>query len=284
MIQESVDFHVNTGPCFMPRVSNALDMAREAARAGVRGWVLLAHHESTVGRAAVVEAALPGFRCAGGVVLNDYVGGLNPAAVRGAFLSGGRIMWFPTLHVENHCNVAGKGRAGVGPGDPASGTGIRILGADGDLLKEAKECIDVAQRHNGIAGSGHVSIEEIEVLVDYCVGIDVPVVINHPYFIVLGPESFFASMARKGAWIEVCGAITMPVYPAATLDQLVSLVSACGPERCLLASDSGSVQLPIPHETVRSIGFNFVKCDLSEAAVKMMTTTNPSRLLGWSSL
>src|SRR5437870_5116097 len=98
----------------MPRVGNAFEMAVVAAAAGVHGWVFFSHHESTVGRAAVVEAALPGFRCAGGVVLNDYVGGINPAAVRGAFLSGGRFISFPTLHAESHAKVVGKGRAGVG--------------------------------------------------------------------------------------------------------------------------------------------------------------------------
>jgi hypothetical protein len=190
-------------------------------------------------------------------------------------------MWFPTLHAENHCSVVGKGRAGVGPGDPTTGDGLRIVGRDGNLLPQAKECIQIAKAHNGIVGSGHVSIEEIEVLVDYCVKLGVPVVINHPYFIVLGPESFFVSMARKGAWIEICGAVAMPVHPVATLDQLASLASSCGPEHCLLASDSGSVQLPIPHETVRSVGYNLVKCGISEEAVRMMTTVNPSRLLGW---
>jgi Family of unknown function (DUF6282) len=282
MLEGSVDIHVNTAPCMLPRVGNALDMARTAAAAGASGWVLLSHHESSVGRAAVVEAALPGFRCAGGVVLNDYVGGLNPAAVRGAFLSGGRFMWFPTLHAENHAKVVGKGRAAVGPGDPSAGEGISVLDGCGALLPAAQECIEVARRHGGIVGTGHVSTQEIEVIVDHCVARDVPVVINHPYFVVLGPEQFFAAMASKGAWIEVCGAVVMPVHPVATVEAIAALVRACTPERCLLASDGGSVQLPIPHEIVRSVGWNLVKHGIAEDAVRMMASKNPRRLLGWN--
>jgi hypothetical protein len=278
----AIDIHVNSGPCFMPRVGNALDMARVAAAAGVGGWVFLSHHESTVGRAGIVEFAIPGFRCAGGVVLNDYVGGLNPAAVRGCFLSGGRFLWFPTLHAENHTKVVGKGRAGVGPGDPAAGSGIRILDAAGNLLPEAIECIEIAKAHDGIVGSGHVGMDEIEVLVDYCVSRDVPVVINHPYFIVLGPEEFFAAMARKGAWIEVCGAVVMPVHPVASLEQIASLIKACGAQRCVLASDGGSVQLPIPHEIVRSVSWNLIKHGVAVDDVVQMILDNPRRLMGWT--
>ncbi len=282
MVKGSVDIHVNSGPCFMPRVGNAFDMAAVAAAAGVYGWVFFSHHESTVGRAAVVEVASHGFRCAGGVVLNDYVGGINPVAVRGAFLSGGRFLSFPTLHAWNHANIVGKGRAGVGSGDPASGEGIKVIDARGELSVEARECIDIAARHRGYVQTGHVSNAEIEAIVDYCIARDVPVVVTHPYFIVLGPESFFAELARKGAWIEVCGAVVMPAHPVATLEQMVSLVQACTPERCVLASDGGSVQLPIPHEIVRSFGWNLVKHGVSEEAVQLMAADNPRRLLGWN--
>jgi hypothetical protein len=282
VIRGSVDIHVNSGPCFLPRVGNAYDMATVALAAGVYGWVFLSHHESTVGRAAVVQAALPELRCAGGVVLNDYVGGINPAAVRGAFLSGGRFVSFPTLHAENHTKVVGKGRAGVGPGDPSAGDGIRVIGARGELVPAARECIDIARQYQGFVHTGHVSNAEIEAIVDYCVAQKVPVVVTHPYFIVLGTEEFFAKMARKGAWIEVCGAVVMPVHPVATLDQMASLIRNCTPERCLLASDGGSVQLPIPHEIVRSFGWNLVKHGIAEEAVRLIAAENPRRLLNWN--
>ena len=282
MITGSVDLHVNTGPCVLPRVGNAVEMARVAAVTGVRGWVVKSHFESTVGRAALVETAVPGFRCAGGVALNDYVGGVNPAAVRAALVSGGRLVWMPTLHADNHVKVVGKGRAAVGPGDPVAGEGLRVTDAKGELLPETRECIDLARSHRAVIGTGHVSLPEIEAVVDYCVAGGIPVLINHPYFVVQGPEDFFASMARKGAWIEVCGAVVMPVHPVATLEQLASLVRSCTPERCVLASDGGSVQLPIPHEIVRSVSWNLVKFGIPQDHVRAMTTTNPARLLGWS--
>jgi len=279
IIRNSIDFHVHTGPSLLPRIGTSIQMAKAAFESGVRGWVIKSHHESSVGRAKLVESAITGFKCWGGVVLNEYVGGLNPQAVRAALLTGGKLVWFPTLHADYHASKYGKGSAGVGIADASNKKGIKVVNENGTLLLEAKECIDITGELNGIIGTGHVSPKEIEAIVDYCNAKGIPVIVNHPYFIIHQPIEFFASLAEKGSIIEVCAASLMPVHPEATLEKLVSLIHACTPQKCLLASDGGSIQSPAPQEMMRFVSYNLIKTGITEEDIKLMLIDNPARLL-----
>jgi len=67
------------------------------------GAVLIkSHQNSTVERAWLVSQCVPGIRVYGGLVLNETVGGLNPAAVRLALDLGARQIWMPTRSARNH--------------------------------------------------------------------------------------------------------------------------------------------------------------------------------------
>src|SRR5699024_86353 len=89
------DAHVHARPDVVPRAADDVELAQRYREAGFDGYVLKAHYESTVGRAAASRAH-SGLDVGGGVVLNRATGGLNPETVLAALLAGARMVWFPT--------------------------------------------------------------------------------------------------------------------------------------------------------------------------------------------
>src|SRR3989442_5195555 len=81
-LEDAVDLHVHSAPDVDVRRFNDIELAQEAARAGMSAILIKSHQNSTVERAWLVSQWIPGIRVFGGIVLNETVGGLNPAAVR----------------------------------------------------------------------------------------------------------------------------------------------------------------------------------------------------------
>ena len=73
----------------------------------MKAILLKCHHENTVSRAYLVQRVIPGIRVFGGIVLNYYVGGINPAAVEASLRLGGKEVWMPTVDAGYHAEVHG---------------------------------------------------------------------------------------------------------------------------------------------------------------------------------
>src|ERR1041385_9369134 len=80
-LQGVIDIHCHQDPDSVPRSIDAIDLARLAKQAGMRGLVLKNHYESTASLAYVVRKIVPGLEIFGGIDLNRSVGGVNPAAI-----------------------------------------------------------------------------------------------------------------------------------------------------------------------------------------------------------
>ena len=103
----AIDMHCHPFPDLFPRLADDIDIAIAARDAGLKALMLKCHHESTVSRAYLIQRVVPGIRVFGGVVLNSYVGGINPAAVEAALRLGGKEVWMPTIDVGYHAEVHG---------------------------------------------------------------------------------------------------------------------------------------------------------------------------------
>jgi hypothetical protein len=97
-----VDLHVHSAPDVDRRCFDDLELARAARDARVGAVLIKSHQNSTVERAWLVSQCVSGIRIYGGLVLNETVGGLNPAAVRLALSLGARQIWMPTRSARNH--------------------------------------------------------------------------------------------------------------------------------------------------------------------------------------
>src|SRR5262245_65565479 len=88
-------------------------MAHAAAR-GFAGLVMKNHFEGTASRARLAAQVAGGLKVYGGLVLNRYVGGVNPHAVDAALRLGARVIWMPTLDAACH-RRAFRLRGGLNP-------------------------------------------------------------------------------------------------------------------------------------------------------------------------
>src|SRR4029453_11927268 len=100
-IQGAYDLQVHVAPDVIPRRTDDIDLARDFAARGLRGFVLKSHYIPTAERAKVVARAVPGATAYGSITLNHSIGGLNPVAVEIAGRSGCKIVWMPTVDAEN---------------------------------------------------------------------------------------------------------------------------------------------------------------------------------------
>src|SRR6266513_681880 len=104
----AIDIHVHSDPDAFNRSLDDFDIARIAARKGMRGIVLKNHVAPTAARAALIMRTVPGIEVWGGIALNRAVGGVNPLAVEWFHrMSGGRgkVVWLPTFDADNQHKI-----------------------------------------------------------------------------------------------------------------------------------------------------------------------------------
>jgi uncharacterized protein DUF6282 len=89
-LEGAVDLHVHSAPDVGLRRFDDIELAREAACAGMGAILIKSHQNSTVERAFLVSRIVPEIPVYGGLVLNETVAGLNPAAVRLAMSMGAK--------------------------------------------------------------------------------------------------------------------------------------------------------------------------------------------------
>ena len=93
----AVDLHVHSYPCVFQRRVDDRQAAQAAQDAGMAAIVLKCHHESTVSRAYLIQQEFPDLKVFGGVVLNQFVGGINPGAAEVGLRLGAKEIWMPTI-------------------------------------------------------------------------------------------------------------------------------------------------------------------------------------------
>src|SRR4030095_11501212 len=75
----AIDMHAHADPDGVPRKLDAVDLARLAKERGMRAIVLKNHYEPTASLAYIVRKEVPGIEVFGGISLDLYVCGVNPA-------------------------------------------------------------------------------------------------------------------------------------------------------------------------------------------------------------
>ncbi|MCS5694716.1 DUF6282 family protein [Desulfofundulus thermocisternus] len=284
LIAGGIDLHTHSYPSIYARSLDDFELAREVKDAGMRGVVLKAHECSTVGRAFLVEKNIPEIKVFGGVVLNWFVGGLNLQAVEACLRMGGKIVWFPTLHAQNHIEYFRQNENQVielnEPGLPLEG--ISVLDPKGCILPEIEGILKAIKKFNAILATGHLSREEIFALVDAALVIGVEkVLITHAdlplHRLTIADQE---KLASRGCFLEKCCYTIFEPF-SVPVGELAKSIRTIGSQQCVLVSDLGVKNKPRPVEGMQ----NFIK-DLLEEGIKLeeirtMLVENPAKLL-WS--
>jgi Family of unknown function (DUF6282) len=281
-LEGAIDLHVHCAPSFFPRWGDGLDVARSCEQAGMAGVLLKAHEGSTVEAAAVLDRLCPSLDVLGGVALNRYVGGVNPAAAEAALRLGGRCIWFPTIDADAHARTFGS--TGIFPhqrGGIESQTGIRLLDSGGKLVDEAQEVLALAAEHDALVATGHLEGSEIVALLAAARKAGVQrFLVQHPFFAVpgLGADEL-DPLVRQGAVVELTYLSVSPLSQTSTVEEAAETLSRLGGDAVAVSSDAGQPHNPPPPEALRSFAQALHERGVAETDLTKALRDTPSRLI-----
>lgn len=280
-VAQAVDMHCHPYPDLFPRLADDIDIAIKARDDGLRAILLKCHHESTVSRAYLVQRVVPGIRVYGGIVLNRYVGYINPDAVEAALRLGGKEVWMPTIDAGYHAQVHGGAGGYDSQRGALGGEGIWVLDEHDELKPEVKDVLRLAAEYDAIVGTCHLSPREIVKLVRDARAIGVrKIAVTHPFFKVPNLDlPTIEELASLGAYLEFGYCTISPAWQYASPAKIVEAISRVGPERCTLVSDTGQRHNPMPSEALRIFAQTLFEKGVDEAGITTMIVRNPADLL-----
>jgi hypothetical protein len=265
-IEGAFDCHVHSAPSLFERPYTAFEIAEEALKQGMKGFVLKHHFEASVSRAMAVQDAFPELTVVGGIVLNRHVGGLNPYAIETAIKMGGKVVWFPTVDAKNHFDYFGT----------TSSYDISNAGDGGPQLAGGSAGFD-----DGVLGTAHLGREETFAVFRYAVSQGHRrLLLGHALWKPLDLSvAQLVELADMGVTIEFAASISLPIPCHALPRTVVETIYEIGPERCILSSDAGAAVFPIMPEALRSYIQCLVDTGLKEDDARLMMAANPVELV-----
>ena len=270
-LEGAADLHVHSSPDVDPRRFDDIELAREAARAGMSALLIKSHQNSTVERASLVSKIVPDIQVFGGLVLNHTVGGLNPAAVRLALRMGAKEIWMPTRSAQNHGRVYGEGDGGIG-----------ILDIDGRPAPVIDVICDLIAEADCILGTGHLSPDESVALISRARERGVRrILVTHPewtgtYFPI---ELQRELAAGGGVSFERCFVSTTHRCGFTPMKTIVEAIAEIGVGTTILSTDLGQPDTPPPVEGMRLYAEQLRSFGFSADQLRQMAVVNPLGLV-----
>lgn len=273
------DVHVHAAPDVLDRIGYDDEIAASYAAAGYSGFVLKAHHESTVGRASALRRS-SGLDVVGGIALNRAVGGINPAAVLSALSTGGRVVWFPTAdartqetaclpRLEDMDDRLGRATLAIPP----------VLVGDEETERDIALVLDLIAEHDAVLCTGHLSGPECRWLFEQARARGVGrFMLTHPSYTVPAMDvREIAELAEAGAHVEVT-AYQLLHQPRMTAARLAAVARAAG-ERLILASDAGQPDSPEPPAALEQLITALSREGLDEGWLRDAASQTPRSLV-----
>ncbi len=278
LLRGSYDIHQHSGPSVhTERLYDELELAIQGCYMGQGGIVFKDMHTSSVRSVKIVQKVVdrwaeehdkPKIELFGGVCLNYPVGGLNPDAVIAAHRIGGKYVWLPSMDANHHRQVVGHG----------VGQGIDLIDDNDNVVPKAKEVLQLIADADMVLGVGHESTRERLMVVREAVKMGVQrIEINHVNYPLtwLTPEQCKV-FADLGAYLGIYALDFGLFY---TMDDLMGIYKAAGPERIVFGSDCGHIANPHPIDSVRMLILGFLQNGVPDEHVKLMCQTNARNLL-----
>jgi hypothetical protein len=290
----AIDLHVHASFENPPRRQNMLEVARDAAAAGMRAVVFKSKDTNTVDGAGLVNSLVEGVTVYGGVVLDYSVGGLNPLAVYSALQMGGKIIWMPGFDSAwTIKKVTGEARGGakiyqrILDPNRKVGRGLSILkgGLEGsELLPEVQEIISMIAAKGAILDTGHLSPRESLILLEEArkAGLE-RVLVTHVNSDIIGASiEEQKALARNGAYLMYCFApcLPSPWRDSQPIQTIIDMINQVGPEYCVIATDLGRFTYSPPVEGLRMFIAALLLGGIKEKDIERMVKINPASLLG----
>jgi len=265
-----IDMHVHSAPDVRPRSHDDFQLAEQAVKLGARALVIKSHLVPTMDRVKLVNQKHPELRLFGSVTLNPQVGGINPHAVEAALQLGAKTVWLPTVYSTRHRQLEGK-----------SG-GVDTV-VNGRVVPPLKDVLKLIAEHNAILGTGHLSPEDIFVVVEEARKLGVgKIVITHPESYAVG-----MNLNDQRYVLEQYGVYFERVYaqPAGKGKHQTNLavnlqaIRELGHESTIVATDGGQIELPPWSAMITEYIQYLADHGIAEEAIELMTKRTPAKLL-----
>jgi hypothetical protein len=275
LVVGAIDMHCHHGPDpHRARSVDAMEAVAEADAQGLAAIVLKSHAYPTGPVAILMQKTVERLRVFGGICCDFEVGGLNPAAVEVALLTGAKVVWMPTFS-----SVVDRRKLKL------PGPGIRLLDEAGRLVPEVQEILRLVKEHDAVAATGHIDLAEQFAVVDAAAALGARVVMTHALETHVGPDhtlEHVKELAARGAMIEFTYLTCIPggFAASASPDTFAHAMMAVGPERAILSTDFGQARSPHPAIGMRMFIHEMLGCGVPAAAIDRMARRNPARLLG----
>lgn len=250
-----VDTHYHIGPEAVPR---RYDLGGLAADAGDATVVLKNHGYATTPLATLARAHHD-VAFLGGVVLNRFVGGLNPDAVVAAAAanrpvagSPGRteppmVVWMPTVHARAHLDTFGyeydpRWYGGPSPANGRRPSPVDVFEPDGLPVPQLPDVLDAIAAAGARLATGHLSADEVTRIVPMALDAGVPaVLITHPSYpsVGLSDDDLVTLTRDPRVFVEHC--LAVHTIEGIALERFATSIIATGPGQVVVASDFGQV-------------------------------------------
>jgi Family of unknown function (DUF6282) len=282
LVRGSVDMHMHFGPDPMfPRRIDAEGAAKDAQAAGMLAFVLKSHSYPTAPVAYEAQKYAPNVHVIGSICLDQEMGGCNPHALQASADLDAKVCWLPTFTSKNSLR-----KAATSLGIKIKSDGISIIGDDGKLLPDMRECLRIIKDYDMVLASGHVSPAEIYAVMDECKAIGhEKIVITHALEFNVYDEPLsidqIEELSVRGAFIEHVVLTVLPAqHVSMPASELVEITKRIGPSRFVLGTDCGVSWNPPPAEAMRMFVSILLRHGLPTKEIKQMAQVNPAELLG----
>ncbi len=290
LLKDSIDMHVHCGPECVPAKVDAIDLAQQVREFGMKAAVMKSHFTETSSW-AVIASKFYGRSVYGGVVLNWDVGGLNKYAVRAALgpVYEGRsllkVVWMPTLHAKDMLESQFKeGERDDIPklwGGEARGS-LPIKEVEPIVINDSSKekvngILKLIAENDLVLATGHISVGETIRLVEWAESMNVDkIVITHTPIEKMTDKQLL-DLTGKGAYLEFCQWISTRNR---SFRRMLNVIENVGSERCILSSDLGRPNQPIPPLGLLEFIKRLIGAGMSKDDINKMVKDNPAKLLG----
>jgi hypothetical protein len=281
LLRGAIDHHIHAYPDFVYRAQDMIEVASDAARAGMRAVGFKDHFNLTAGAAYITQRAIDilvqkgdlpqRVEIYGGIGLNF---GMNPRAVQTALkYPNVKMIWFPTFHSRGYLRHAGK---------PLDSSAICLVDDRGEVLPEVIDIMHMAAEAKVGIGFGHTDFLELLPLAHKAREFGVRAVLDHP-LLELNKLSIAQMKEIAGLGIYVgtyCQPMIPSIYqPVADPFETVEAIRVVGADRCIVGSDFGQTLHVNTIDGIRIFIRALLAFGITKEQIKIMIADNPARLL-----
>lgn len=273
IIKGAYDLHIHTAPDVVKRKCDDIQLAERLEKYEMAGCIIKNHYTDTSTRAILLQKQFPNLEIAGGVVLNNSVGGLNSYAVEKCAEFGGKILWFPTMDSYEFQKCKAKDKM-----DTNLLKYISLCDENGKLKKSVYEILEIAAAKNMLVGTGHISAVEGLKLVKEAKKIGAKVILTHAD----NPANCYSKEEQKeavnlGAIIE--HSYFTVYYNRTTIQEIAEQIRYVGYENVYISTDFGQLDSLYSDEGMEEFALKLMKENFSLEEIRHMICELPKYLM-----